>query len=438
MPVQGIKINKIFKPLYTSDKRYFLLSGGRGSLKSTTVHDFIARLTYEAGHGVLFTRYTMSSAELSIIPEFKRTLDKLGITDDFIITKSLVTNKRTKSFIYFSGIKTSSGDQTARLKSISGVTTWVIEEGEDFKDEKAFNDIDDSIRTPGKRNRVIWIQNPTTAEHFIYKMFIAPKNRVINVEGFDVTVSDMDNVEHIHTTYKIAERLGYLSLDWLAKASKFYAETATRVKALQMTWVGTSTALEAEIKRVWHTSHYYFNYIGGWLEKAEGVIFDTWQEGAFDYNLPNCLGLDYGYSPNPLAMVRVAVNQWEMKIYLKEEVYQHNLDDVPTYLKLKGIDRNDLIVADTSEERTTSLIRKAGFNIVEAQKEMIVDDIREMKTYTIIVDPDSPNLKRELNNYKWNDKRASIPIDDYNDGLDASRYGFRRLVGKHKRGKTTR
>ena len=125
------KINEVFKPLYTTSKRYIFLSGGRGSLKSTTVHDFIARLTYEKGHGVLFTRYTMTSAEKSIIPEFKITLERLGIESHFHITQNTITNLKTGSFIYFSGIKTSSGNQTANLKSIAGITTWVIEEGEE-------------------------------------------------------------------------------------------------------------------------------------------------------------------------------------------------------------------------------------------------------------------------------------------------------------------
>ncbi len=73
----GVKINKVYNPLYTSDKRYFLITGGRGSLKSTTIHDFVSRLTYQIGQGILFTRYTMTSAEKSIIPEFKETLKKL-------------------------------------------------------------------------------------------------------------------------------------------------------------------------------------------------------------------------------------------------------------------------------------------------------------------------------------------------------------------------
>ena len=163
------KINDLFKPLYTSKKRYFLVVGGRGSLKSTTVHDFIARLSYESGHGILILRYTMTSAEKSVIPEFKTCLERLNIESDFEISGTKITNIKTGSFILFSGIKTSSGNQTANLKSLHGITTVVIEEGEDFVDEKAFDAIDDSVRAVGVQNRIIWIQNPTTREHFIYK-----------------------------------------------------------------------------------------------------------------------------------------------------------------------------------------------------------------------------------------------------------------------------
>ena len=103
-------ISEQFKPLYESDKRYFLITGGRASLKSTTIHDFIARLTFETGHGLLFTRYTMTSAHKSIIPEFLTTLERLKITQYFHLTKNKIINLQTNSFIMFSGIKTSSGD----------------------------------------------------------------------------------------------------------------------------------------------------------------------------------------------------------------------------------------------------------------------------------------------------------------------------------------
>lgn len=427
------KISSVFKPLYQSKKRYFLLTGGRGSLKSSSVHDFIARLTYQRGHGILFTRYTMSSAELSIIPEFRIVLQRLGNEDDFHITKQIVTNKRTGSFIYFSGIKTASADHTGKLKSIAGITTWIIEEGEDFNDQKVFNTIDDSIRTTEHQNRVIWIQNPTTKEHFIYKWLIEKQSKQIDVHGFNVTVSANELVEHIHTTYHIAEGLGYLAKDWIAKAELAKSAVLEKINQVKISWTKSPEALKFEINKIWHSSFYYYNYIGGWLERAEGTIFENWIEGKFDNSLSYDYGLDYGYV-HPLALTKVAVDHRKKKIYIKQVIYESFLDDVIGRLKFHEIKRNDLIVCDTNEPRTTERIRQAGFNIQEAHKQLVAEDIREIKGYLIVVDPDSNDLKKELNNYVWNDKKAEIPVKLFDDGLDAMRYGFNRLVIPFKAG----
>lgn len=328
----------------------------------------------------------MTSAEKSIIPEFNLTLDRLNIRDDFHVTKNVIRNNRTGSFIYFSGIKTSSGDQTANLKSISGITTWVIEEGEDFDDEKTFDSIDDSIRTKGMQNRIIWIQNPSTSEHFAYKRWIEPRSKQLEVEGYKVTASDVDNVEAIHTTYHIGTH--YLSEDWIYKAEK--------AKKDNPKW-------------------YYHNYIGGWLDRADGVIFENWEEGDFDETVNYCYGQDYGYSPDPYCLVKVGVCKKRKLIFIKEISYKNNLstNDIVNIYKEEGLGRK-LIVTDINEPRTTNELRSKGFNLENANKNRIVDDIRVIQGYKIIVDPDSTNVKRELRNYVWNDKKKSVPIDDYN------------------------
>jgi phage terminase large subunit len=47
--------------------------------------------------------------------------------------------------------------------------------------------------------------------------------------------------------------------------------------------------------------------------------------------------------------------------------------------------------------------------------------------YKLIVCGPSPNLKTELNNYIWNDKKAGIPIDKFNHLIDPLRYAFEML-----------
>ena len=398
------QINEIYKPLYTSPNRYFLITGGRGSLKSSSIHDFVVRLTYEQGEGVLFTRYTMSSAEKSIIPEFLITLERLGVTDSFDITKTSIVNKHTGSFVWFSGIKTSSGDQTANLKSIAGITCWIIEEGEDYTDEKSFDTIDDSIRTIEKQNRVIWIQNPSTKEHFIYKRWLADSTKQVDVDGFKVTVSNNPEVTHIHSWYGIARH--YLSKDWLRKADQ--------AKINNPKW-------------------YYHNYIGGWLERAEGAILTNWEVGNFDTSLPYCYGQDYGFSVDPTTLAKVAVDNKLKIIYAEELLYsQSGMGTDAIYEANKRLIHkpNDLIIADSAEPRLIDELSRKGLNIRGAVKGQgsVTAGITLMQDYKIVITPQSTNLKKELSNYCWNDKKAGIPIDDYNHLIDPIRYSLQSMT----------
>ena len=84
-----IDINKKYSPISNEDSRYFIITGGRGSGKSFSINLLLVLLTYEKGHTILFTRYTLASAYVSIIPEFIDKLELLDIFDDFYITKDL-------------------------------------------------------------------------------------------------------------------------------------------------------------------------------------------------------------------------------------------------------------------------------------------------------------------------------------------------------------
>ena len=165
-----IELNGKYRSL-NNDTRFFVITGGRGSSKSFGVGSFASILSFESGHKILFTRQTMTSAHLSIIPEFQEKISLLNAHDYFDITKSEIKNKASGSEIIFRGIKTSSGDQTANLKSLQGVTTWIIDEAEELNDELIFDKINLSIRQKGIQNRIILILNPATKEHWIYKRF---------------------------------------------------------------------------------------------------------------------------------------------------------------------------------------------------------------------------------------------------------------------------
>ena len=193
---QEVKIHEKYIPLWQSDSRYYVITGGRGSGKSFGVAVFLLNLTYERGHKVLFSRYTMLSAQTSIIPEFIEKIEMMGVSDQFRITKDEIINLTTGSSIMFKGIRTSSGNQTAALKSLNGVTTFVLDEAEELVDEDVFDKIDFSVRHQEKPNRCVLILNPTTKEHWIYQRFFQTSGIP---DGFNGVEKD---ITYIHTDYR--------------------------------------------------------------------------------------------------------------------------------------------------------------------------------------------------------------------------------------------
>jgi PBSX family phage terminase large subunit len=183
--------------------RYWFITGGRGSAKSFHVAVFLLNLTYEAGHVILFTRWTLVSAEISIIPEFLEKIELLGRQGDFDIKEGVITNTRTGSKILFKGIKTSAGNQTANLKSIQGVTTWVLDEAEEVTSEDVFDKIDLSIRHKSLPNRTIIVMNPANKAHFLYRKF---------------ATAERTDTCYIHTTWR--DNRTNLSESFIAEAER--------------------------------------------------------------------------------------------------------------------------------------------------------------------------------------------------------------------------
>jgi len=132
----------------------------------------------------------------------------------------------------------------------------------------------------------------------------------------------------------------------------------------------------------------------------------------------------------------VAIDEKNKKLYLKEKFYKEKsrLSTTDIYdLNVANIDEiTDLIVGDNAEGRLISELYKKGLNIVNCEKGAgsIKAGILGMQDYEIIVDPESFNLITEFNNYCWNDKKAGIPIDNYNHLIDPARYAFRKLATK--------
>ena len=383
-----LKIRSKFLVWDKSDSRYFIVTGGRGSGKSFAINTILLLLTQEKGHIILFTRYTLRSASISIIPEFREKIDLLNLNSRFHVTKDEIVNLATGSKILFRGIKTSSGDQTANLKSLQGITTFVCDEAEELTDESIFDKIDLSVRQKGVDNRIILILNPTTKEHWIYRRFFERKG----VESG--TNTSKDGVTYIHTTYK--DNIENLSQSYINRID--------------------------EIKRH-RPEKYRHQMLGGWLDKAEGVIFNNWKLGEFKEVGAIVLGQDFGFSTDESSLLKTSIDKNNKVIYIKECFYETRLTTSQLLDLNKKFAKGKLIVADSAEPRLISELSR-DCNIVPAIKGQgsITFGISLLQDFDLIIDPESLNLVKELNNYCWLEKKSKTPIDKFNHLIDALRY----------------
>ena len=386
--MEGLNLNKKYLVFKESFARYFIVTGGRGSGKSFAVNSILLLLTYQAGHTILFTRFTLRAASISIIPEFIEKLEILNLIDKFKITKDEIINKGNGSKIIFRGIKTSSGDQTANLKSLQGITTWVMDEAEELNDEDIFDKIDLSVRNKIQENRVILILNPTTKEHFIYKRWFEDRGVAA---GSNITKED---TTYIHTTY----------LDNIDNLSESY------IKQIQT-------------MKVRRPNRYKHTIEGSWLDKAEGVIFTDWSIGEFQQVGKVVFGQDYGFSNDPSTLVKTSIDKENKVIYIQLCFYQTKLTTSEIAVLNKKFAADNLIVGDSAEPRLiTELSRDC--NVVPAIKGQgsITFGISLLQDYDLVITEDSTDLIKEFNNYCWLEKKSQTPVDNFNHAIDALRY----------------
>ena len=400
-----IRTFPVYYPMYSNkDKFIILVTGGRGSGKSFSTSTFLERLTFEMTpedkivHQILYTRYTMVSANISIIPEFLEKAELDGTQKFFSSTRSDVTNKMTGSRVMFRGIKSSSGNQTAKLKSIHGITTFVVDEAEEWVSEREFETIMLSIRQKGIQNRIIIVMNPTDNNHWVYKRFIENTHEEVMYDGVPVQVSTHPNVLHIHTTY-------------LDNAENLSPEFIKEVNDM----------------KVKNPEKYAHTVMGRWADVAEGAVFK--HIGVVKEFPKWCkkvaIGLDFGYTNDVSAAMMCGMI--DDNLYISELFYRTGMlsSDLTKELRRYG---DIKVFSDSADPRLVQEIHNGGVRIYPVEKGAgsIIAGIDKMKSLNVFVTENSYNLRKEFRNYVWDkDKDGNYinqPIDAWNHGIDAVRY----------------
>lgn len=164
----------------------------------------------------------------------------------------------------------------------------------------------------------------------------------------------------------------------------------------------------------------------------EGLVYDNVQWIDEFPEEVECVvfGMDFGFTNDPTAMVRVGMRG--LDLYIKEEFYSPCADPAILYECVKDIVRDLPVFADSADkyaknpESMVDGLLFRGVNILKAKKYAgsVTDGIHMVKSFRLHV-VRSQNMLSETNAYVWdsvNGIRLNRPIDKFNHLWDAVRY----------------
>lgn len=165
----------------------------------------------------------------------------------------------------------------------------------------------------------------------------------------------------------------------------------------------------------------------GQQAQVEGLIFAnvTTIEEIPSHIKQRYIGIDYGFTHDPTAIVEVAFDK--EALYISEVCYRTQMlqQDIIAVLKQYP---HAKVISESADPRLIEEIYRSGVNIHPVRKYAgsIEAGIAWMLQYPIRVTAGSSNVLKELHNYVYSqDKEGKLlntPIDAYNHAIDATRY----------------
>lgn len=174
----------------------------------------------------------------------------------------------------------------------------------------------------------------------------------------------------------------------------------------------------------------------GELGIAEGLVFDNFEELDFDKNkfARYYNGIDWGFSNDPFAFVRVAIEQ--DCLYICDEIYQRKLLNKDSAPLVKNIIGSEYVYCDSAEPKSIAEYQNLGINALPCQKGAgsIESGVKHIQSYKkVYIHPSCQNTLTEFRSYEWkqdkNGEYLPMPMDAFNHAIDAIRYALNDVIG---------
>jgi phage terminase large subunit len=145
------------------------------------------------------------------------------------------------------------------------------------------------------------------------------------------------------------------------------------------------------------------------------------------YRRRRFLGVDFGYTNDPTAIVDVVIEEETKTLYIDELCYRTSMltSDIVAELKPQGAVK---VISESADPRLVQEIYRAGINIhpVVKYQGSVEAGLTKMQEYKIVITKHSTNVIKEFRNYTYSQdkegKWLNTPIDVWNHAIDAIRY----------------
>lgn len=398
----GPAFHLLARDVFQHGHTHYDLSGGRGSLKSSTVSILVPLLLIQnQGTHALVLRKVGNTIRGSVYAQYLWAIGELGMADywDTKVSPMELTYKKTGQKIMFRG-----ADDPMKIKSIKVPFGYIavthFEEKDQFAGRSEIRNILQSTMRGGSK---FW-----------------------NFESYNPPIS-RDNWANIDSLEEREDRLCHRS---------------TYLDAPQE-WLGEKFIAEAEHLQDIDEQTYRHEYLGEAVGTG-GNVFDKLEiREITDEEIKSFdriyQGVDWGWFPDPFAFIRLHYDRARETIYLLDEIYEHKLPNEVAAEKIKRLGYTDAyITCDSAEPKSVADFRACGLPAKAAVKGPGSVDygMKALQKRTIVIDRRrTPNAYEEFINYEYEQDRDGNWISGYPDAdnhiIDATRYALERIFSRH-------
>lgn len=394
----GPAFYSIAHDIFRHGHTHYDFSGGRGSLKSSTVSILVPLLLVgNPGTHALVLRKVANTIRDSVYAQYIWAIGELGMAAywEAKVSPMELIYKPTGQKIMFRG-----ADDPMKIKSIKVPFGYIAVTHFEEKDQFAGRaEIRNILQSTMRGGSVFW-----------------------NFESYNPPIS----------------RDNWANKDSLEERTDRLCHKSTYLQA-PPEWLGEQFLAEAEHLKATEERAYQHEYLGIPVGTG-GNVFDNLElreitdeeMSHFDHIYQ---GVDYGWFPDPFAFIRLHYDRARETIYLMDEIYQNKLtNEASGNIIIQRGYKDAYITCDSAEPKSVADYRAMGLPAKAAVKGPGSVDygMKWLQRRKIVIDRKrTPNAYNEFVNYEYDRNKDGDIISGYPDAnnhlIDATRYAVERV-----------